>query len=807
MADTRTCVGERVVVWASEDLGAPSVRGSSSSTAPGPSGGTLTTIDGPASVRLSWEAYGVDVELRPPWEDLEPSCEATGAPERRARAASVAARSRTGAEAVACRETAVAAWEEAGWMREHDQELRRLAVARLAMGIAPSDIGALPTPAREDLDASYADAYVLGTLESQRGRLRGARQAYRRALRLAERARPAWAASARAELADLASRTGDHDGALELLAPRVTAASSSEERLHAHLDISWAMLRAREEHVRQSEVLSSPVAMDPAAHLDLARQLVRANPDLERHRVDVWVNLALQALHDGDLDRAATALGEAGGASYLHTEHWRAEAEARLSLARADLDTAQRVWTELEARSRASGDLAARWRALDGLARTALAAGDPLAADASWREPERAFVEQSAFVPMFHGREAFLGRRRSAAVSQAEGRLQRGDLKGASDLLRGFRRQYLATLRVPDRVEAMDTGSTANWESALDRYVQTRARRQEVVERLRVASDTERASLQAELESLQLEASEAFDTGMSSVMPDLSADRGGPGRGEWFVSVVRDQDRWVAVARGAKRLLGASGTSVAALWPQLAPGLSGAERIVWMTGADADAADPHAAWPLSDRTEQVWSLDRRPPRPPRSGTRALVVADPLRNLPAARAEGVAVAQALTAQGLDVELLVGRQASPQRVLEALADPTLAVFHYAGHGEVGEDTWDAQLVLARGAALRIPDLLALSTAPPIVVLAGCETATTTQPGAGTFGLAQAFVAAGSEAVVATTRKVDDELAAAFSEALYAADPVSNGPIAAWHASLSSLRAGADARDWQTFRLFVP
>jgi CHAT domain-containing protein len=71
---------------------------------------------------------------------------------------------------------------------------------------------------------------------------------------------------------------------------------------------------------------------------------------------------------------------------------------------------------------------------------------------------------------------------------------------------------------------------------------------------------------------------------------------------------------------------------------------------------------------------------------------------------------------------------------------------------------------------------------------------------------LGLAHAFVAAGSDAVVATVRPVDDRLAAAMSEAFYAAAPLSVGAPAAFRAAVRAVRAQRPDDDWAAFRLVV-
>ena len=71
--------------------------------------------------------------------------------------------------------------------------------------------------------------------------------------------------------------------------------------------------------------------------------------------------------------------------------------------------------------------------------------------------------------------------------------------------------------------------------------------------------------------------------------------------------------------------------------------------------------------------------------------------------------------------------------------------------------------------------------------------------------TVGLAQAFLAAGAEAVVASTRPIKDTLGRAFAKQLYAAPGDTLGSRFA--AAQRALRAGGADEDWSSFRLMVP
>lgn len=154
---------------------------------------------------------------------------------------------------------------------------------------------------------------------------------------------------------------------------------------------------------------------------------------------------------------------------------------------------------------------------------------------------------------------------------------------------------------------------------------------------------------------------------------------------------------------------------------------------------------------------------------------AVVVGDTASNLPVARREAERVGERLDA----ATVLLGRDATRASVLDAVANTSH--FHFAGHGVLDAATpWDAHLVLANDERLTVEDLFARRPRARHVVLSGCETGRGGRLGRTMrIGLPDAFIASGSRTVVATTRRVSDDDAAAFVERFYGAggakDPV--------------------------------
>jgi hypothetical protein len=234
--------------------------------------------------------------------------------------------------------------------------------------------------------------------------------------------------------------------------------------------------------------------------------------------------------------------------------------------------------------------------------------------------------------------------------------------------------------------------------------------------------------------------------------------------------------------------------------------IAAAKRIRVLPYGAGHAVDVHAlpfeGELLVDRAPVVYALDlvgehRVPPEG------ALLVADPTGDLPAARTEAEVVEKAFASK---LTSLRGSAATTDAVLHAL--PQASLFHYAGHAiYVGDDPWESVLPLANG-RLSIVDVLALPSAPRVVSLFACESGRTVTRGEG-LGLAQSFLAAGSEIVIASTRDVADGLAAALAREMYGNvgyDLSTDVPTSLRRAQIA-LRKRAPESDWAAFRAFVP
>lgn len=234
-----------------------------------------------------------------------------------------------------------------------------------------------------------------------------------------------------------------------------------------------------------------------------------------------------------------------------------------------------------------------------------------------------------------------------------------------------------------------------------------------------------------------------------------------------------------------------------------------------------EASPAGAGQPLGDRLTVVYSLDTAAPVPaaPAPAPRAVLVFDPTENLQKARDAAPAVCARLRGAGYALQPF-GHLAPPgcgpgaaalatsSAVLAAL--PGASLFHYDGHALAAG--WQSALQLDQCTRVLPGDILALKAAPRLVVLLGCSTARAGGHALEDMALAQAFISAGSQAVIATARNIRDEDAAWLAQRLYqerreARPALLEDPAAALQAAQRALRKDRPTSDWSAFRVYVP
>lgn len=356
-------------------------------------------------------------------------------------------------------------------------------------------------------------------------------------------------------------------------------------------------------------------------------------------------------------------------------------------------------------------------------------------------------------------------------------------------------------LRLRARVEGMAPEQRSAWLRAVGAYERARARLDAHVEASWASPVSAAAQRRVEEARLQTELDAALDAVAALVEVESSNPTGpAPAIPEGTHLVLPVEGRAIIVATSEQAKLH-PWVPVPA-WPKLI-GAKGGEiiRLVSESPAMAEALLAHTEL-ASPVLLASFALGPAPSPLPAAG-KMLVVADPRRDLSDARSEAKEVEAALAQRGWGSEVLIGEAATRAAVLERLG--RVDALHYAGHGHwAGRHGWNSSLSLA-DAPTRVGDLL-LRPAPPTVVLSGCTTAGASEEDAQpALGMAQAFVAAGARAVLATHRTVDSKAARAFAQALY--DPERPERSLALRHLEALRRMKSQDLDWGAFLLLVP
>lgn len=584
-----------------------------------------------------------------------------------------------------------------------------------------------------------------------------------------------------------------------------------------------------------SALLASEAASDTDLGLDAREPLAQARdvlqascPDPNR-MANVLVNLALGELQHGRLTEARAALDGARKAEHdppipvvLFWQHLA----GRIALASGALSVALASFTREAEIASALGSAEDRLSAAEATAATLVALGRRTLALAALDEADALVDQLSPLIPLGEGMEGFFAARDRAAVRRIDLLVQLGRPDDAMNAARHWRARVLDWLRVTASLEHLDPAERVRWEDAVGRYralratvekdtagdwelpsdrlAAARARREEAARQARSLLDDALSVLPRARPQVQQPAPLPPDVLELLFVPAPTGWLGfaRTAAGLWAERMGRIDPRTPA-ADLARTLLGPFDAAIAK-----------AQTIRFLPYGSTRAIDLHALpWsgrPLLEHAVVEYSLGLDDATTAEAQpTRALVVADPGGDLPAARGEADSVTAALAGAGWKVVGLRGMAADGQTVRDALGSADL--LHYAGHATAGgADGVDSALSLARGSRLTPADILALPRVPGVVGLFGCETAQESATGAlDALGLTSAFLVGGAHFVVATSRVVEDSLARDVAAGFYArltAAPTPDAPRALRDAVLA-VRDRDPAVDWAAFRVLVP
>lgn len=700
----------------------------------------------------------------------------------------------------------------------------RLTAARQA-------IDGLRLPAGAPAEAVFYRRYYAGMLEQRVGDARSALDDLTAAAKLARRCALTRLGLAAAQLLgrqlQALGRSNESAALFDGLRKRLPPDARPCDLAELLINQGWSLLLAGE----AGQPLGDPIPLfEQASEIE-----ERKGSDclMSRERiVGNQLNLALGQLQAGRVSAVPALLSRAAGMDADATPFdrlWRLDLQARLALAEGRPAAARSLYQRLDTAAASALAPDSRWRAAYGEALCDHALGRPADALAALDRADRLLEDESLKVPIHEGREQFLAGREQATALHLELLLDGGRNADALAVARRSRSRLLRQLARGDRLAHLTPAEKERWYADLGEYWRQRKPLDDDTAADWTLPEDQRRRAVARRTEQDAVARRSLDHAFGVLGSAGERDAAQPPArpGEVTLAYHPIARGWVgfAQAEGSVQvhrfdlptaILGDPQELANRLLAPFRAAITRARRVRILAYGElrgiAFHALPFGGDVLLAGRPVVYGLDLTAARgaPPAAARRALVVADPLRDLPEAAREGEAVAGALRARQArwTLELLEGTSATAEGVKRSLARSDL--FHFAGHGIfAGARGWDSDLMLAGGTRLTVGDLLALPKVPRWVVLAGCDTgrSSAAAPIEG-LGLASAFLLAGSGAVVATTGVVDDRAVSKMVADLYRRWDGSAPDLASLlQQAQLAWRRGDPAGGWATFRIFEP
>ena len=575
-------------------------------------------------------------------------------------------------------------------------------------------------------------------------------------------------------------------------------------------------------------------ARNPTLLLEQAQAIFeqKKNQCSPSKRLNARLNLALAYQHEArwpearrELDKARDLESHAG----LTERLWWDDLEARAAIIEGRATRALGLYEELGKKAELAVSPEGRLRALLGRANAQLALGQRTAAIEALAAADHEIEKQSRHIPVHEGRDTFFAHQEAATRLYLDLLLADEQWQRAFDLARRARSRLLRQLAVKDRLSQLKPEEQRKWFGLLAGYrtlrdaVDSEAARswQLAVSEKKHAQEVEAARLAEARDSLDSALASLGDIGEGSLSPPrldeviLAYHPLPKGRWAGFAATVR------GITVKTFKLPPETATNEELSQILLEPfqsAIAASRYVRVLPYGPLRSVDFHVlplgGEPLLAKHLVVYSLDlpvRSSPASTGGRQMALVVSNPQGNLPAAHEEAEAVAGAIRTwgSGWRLETLQSQKAQSEAVLDAL--PTAHLFHYAGHGVfAGFAGWDSELPLAGNSRLTLGDVLALPAAPAWIVLSACDAGRSSEeaPGEG-IGLANAFLLAGSQAVVASPRRVSDRSANDLMRELYRGwESGADLPSQLRRAQLAYRRKDPSVHAaWASFRILVP
>lgn len=672
--------------------------------------------------------------------------------------------------------------------------------------------------------------YTNALLSLHTGDLRAALEGFEQARVAAARLdMPADEAAAREAQATTLVRLGLYEEAATRLRALERTASTpcNRARLLSNLAYTEASALSAWDRPQRLPSNAEPIWQGIAADLQTALALNAATGACPRplSAKHVLLNLAFIALERGDVSEAIARLGDVRTLGSEPDEQITLRSlalEADAALARSQPEAALEIAERAVQHARDVQFPEHEWRAMLSRARAHKALGRWDAAVRDYAECERLLELEVEQAPLNAGKDTFLGARARSQSEYLQLLFARGQTEEAFTAARKIRRRVLLRVSRSERIARFSATERAAWDRSVADY---QRRRDQLESRAKddwkLASSAlrqerqERARLRAELDrDIDRAFADSSAAGGAADLPQfadrelvlLLHDLGGEVLALFHVNGRAVHGRTFAL-RGEQ----ARAALLRELATALEPELSGIDTLRVIASGSLDDLDVHALQlsqgPLLQRVAVAYTMDLAAGPIREVARTALVIGDARGDLPHARSEASAVRDVLQRNsGESVQLRVGDDADAPGVAAAL--PNADILHLAGHAEFSKQSWHNTLLLAGGTTLGVGDILALPKTPQLVFLGACEAArASTESPAQSLSIAHAFVAAGTSAVIAATRAVDDKAAAQLASGFYAALFELHGDaVQALRAAELQMQKLECAADWAAFRVIV-
>ena len=683
-------------------------------------------------------------------------------------------------------------------------------------------------------EAKFQLFYLRGMLMSEEGNYRAALLQLRRAIDLAERLDLSKGTLAKQVLAATLRRLGRYDDVLQLFDEfSEEIAPAPCDRAEFLTNYTWTLILS-----------PIPQETDPVSLIEDALQLLERH-DCSRNQLelDLHLNLALAHVNsplpepsetgeDPPIRKAQEALAEADAliadANSFH-QLWRQDIAGRIDLYHGVGLEALDSYREMERLAAQAFFPEGEWRAKIGQAQAHQILEDLESAQEALVAAEGLLDEHHLDVPLDEGRAAFASQRETGAKLHLNLLLRLGRDDEALAVARRSRARVLRALRDGHRLAQLTPEEQQPWNQAIAKYHQLRAQIETATAEARGLSVTQESRERQRIAEWSQEARRLLDhafsalRGSNSSLPPLREGELVLGyhplpEGEWVgfaATRTKTESHRFTLPEGLTQKNAPDELSARLLEP-FRQAIHDAERIRILPYGELITVDFHALPFAGDvllaEGPVVYGLDLTPTAGEQTTSRRALVMPPapLSGLLAAQAEAEAVADVLSSlpAPYNVHLLAMEHATPISV-HSLLESGFDLMHFSGHGKFeGTYGWDSALDLGERNRLTLGDILALERAPRQVVLSSCETGQqSSEAPVASLGLAQAFLVAGAQSVVAAVRPVGDSDTAALFRDFYRAWDADTDLATELRRVQLLRRTQTTDSGWESFRVLEP